>query len=135
MTRSPNRMLGAIVGAFFVLIGLLGFVVTGGVEFFATEGGLLADVFSVNGFHNVVHIIIGTVLLLAALANRAAARALNSTIGFAFLVLGFVGLMLVGSEFNVLALNAADNALHFAAAVILLLVGIGADKRATGVSA
>ncbi|MBH0052844.1 DUF4383 domain-containing protein [Salinibacterium sp. SWN139] len=135
MTRSPNRIFGAIVGAFFVLLGLLGFLVTTGVEFFATEGALLADVFSVNGFHNVVHIIVGAALLLAALSNRAAARALNSALGFALLVLGFAGLMLVGSAYNVLALNAADNALHFGAAVILLLVGIGADKRATGVSA
>ena len=61
-------------------------------------------------------------------------RAANSGLGFALLVLGFAGLLLIGSEFNVLALNAADNVLHFAAAVVLLLVGIGADSRATGVS-
>ncbi|MGZ0212546.1 MAG: DUF4383 domain-containing protein [Actinomycetales bacterium] len=134
MTRSPNRMLGAIVGGFFVLIGLLGFTVTGGVGFFATESGMLADLFQVNVFHNVIHILIGAALVLAALSNRAAARAANSGLGFALLVLGFAGLLLIGSEFNVLALNAADNVLHFAAAVVLLLVGIGADSRATGVS-
>ncbi|MBH0130411.1 DUF4383 domain-containing protein [Salinibacterium sp. NK8237] len=135
MTRSPNRMLGATVGAFFALIGMLGFFRTSGIEFFATEGALLANIFSVNGFQNVVHIVVGAALVLAALANRATARAVNSALGFGFLVLGFAGLLLVGSEYNILALNSADNALHFAGAVILLLVGIGADKRATGVSA
>ena len=127
-------MLGAIVGGFFVLIGLLGFTVTGGVGFFATEGGMLGNLFQLNVFHNVIHILIGAALVLAALSNRAAARAVNSSLGFALLILGFAGLLLIGTEFNVLALNAADNVLHFAAAVILLLVGIGADSRATGVS-
>ncbi|QAV70617.1 DUF4383 domain-containing protein [Salinibacterium sp. UTAS2018] len=134
MTRSPNRMLGAIVGAFFVLFGLLGFTVTNGVGFFATEGGLLANLFQLNVFHNVIHIVIGAALVLAALSHRAASRAVNAGLGFTFLVLGFAGLLLVGSEFNILAINPADNVLHFAAAVVLLVVGIGADSRATGVS-
>ncbi|MEV8252702.1 DUF4383 domain-containing protein [Rhodoglobus sp. NPDC076762] len=135
MTRSPNRMFGAVIGGFFVLLGLLGFTVTNGIGFFATEGGLLAQIFQVNAFHNVVHIVIGAALVLAALSNRAAARAVNSALGFILLIVGFVGLMVLGTDFNVLALNAPDNVLHFAAAVALLLVGIGADSRATGVSA
>jgi len=135
MTRSPNRMIGSIVGAFFVLIGLLGFTVTGGVGFFDTEGPLLADLFRVNVFHNVIHIVVGAALLLAAISNRSAARAANSWLGFGLLILGFAGLLLIGTEFNILALNAADNVLHFATAVLLLVVGIGADSRATGVSA
>jgi len=135
MTKSPNRLLGTIFGAVYILVGLLGFTVTNGVGFFATEGGLLLGLFEVNVFHNVAHIIIGAALFLAGISNRAAARTINSVVGFAYLVLGFAGLLLVGSAFNILALNAADNVLHFASAAVLLAVGLGADKRATGVSA
>ncbi|QYH34938.1 DUF4383 domain-containing protein [Salinibacterium sp. M195] len=135
MTQSPNRLLGVVLGTVYILLGLLGFTVTNGVNFLATEGGLLVGILGLNGFHNVVHIVIGAALVLAGISNRQAARTANSTIGFAFLILGFAGLLLVGSSLNILALNAADNVLHFASAVVLLLVGLGADKRATGVSA
>jgi len=130
MKKSPNRLLGTVFGAVYILVGLLGFTVTNGVGFFATEGGLLLGLFEVNIFHNVAHILIGAALLLAGLSNVKAARAVNSTIGFAYLALGFAGLLLVGSALNILALNAADNVLHFASAVVLLAVGLGADKRA-----
>jgi hypothetical protein len=135
MAASPNRLLGVIFGAAYVLVGLLGFSVTNGVGFFANEGGLLLGLFEVNIFHNVAHILIGAALLLAGISNKRAARTVNSTVGFAYLVLGFVGLLLVGTSLNILALNAADNVLHFASAVVLLAVGLGADKRTTSVSA
>ena len=118
-----------------MLLGLLGFTVTNGVGFFAsTEGGLLANLFQAQCFpQRYPHRNWGGV---GAGRSRkpGRSRAVNSGLGFTLLVLGFAGLLLVGSEFNVLALNAADNVLHFAAAVVLLLVGIGADSRATGVS-
>jgi len=130
MKKSPNRLLGTVFGAVYILVGLLGFTVTNGVGFFATEGGLLLGLFEVNTFHNVAHLLIGAALLLAGLSSVKASRAVNSTIGFAYLALGFAGLLLVGSALNILALNAADNVLHFASAVVLLAVGLGADKRA-----
>lgn len=135
MTKSPNRLLGTVFGAVYILVGLLGFTVTNGVGFFATEGGLLLGLFEVNIFHSVAHLLIGAALLLAGLSNVKASRAVNSTIGFAYLALGFAGLLLVGSALNILALNAADNVLHFASAVVLLAVGLGADKRASNATA
>lgn len=89
MTTSPNRLLGVIFGAVYILVGLLGFTVTNGVGFFATEGGLLLGLFEVNIFHNVAHLLIGAALLLAGISNKRAARAANSTVGFAYLALGF----------------------------------------------
>ena len=130
MSKSPNRLLGVIFGAVYILIGILGFTVTNGVGFFATEGGLLLGVFEVNIFHNVAHLIIGAALLIAGLSNARAAKTVNSVVGAAYLVLGLAGLFLVGTALNILALNVADNVLHFGSAAILLAVGLGADKRA-----
>jgi hypothetical protein len=129
MTKSPNRLLGVVFGAVYVLIGILGFTVTAGVGFFATDGGLLLGIFEVNIFHNIAHLLIGAALLLAGLSNVSAAKTVNSIVGAAYLLLGLAGLFLVGTAFNILALNVADNVLHFASAAVLLAVGLGADKR------
>jgi len=126
--QSPNRVLGAVIGAVYVLVGVLGFTVTQGVGFFAAEGGLLFGVLQVNALHNLLHILIGSALLLAALSSMRAASTVNSVTGTVFLVLGLAGLFLVGSPANVLALNVADNVLHFGTAAVLLAVGLGADK-------
>jgi hypothetical protein len=130
MSSSPNRLLGVVFGAVYVLVGLLGFTVTAGVGFIDTSGGLLLGLFEVNILHNVAHLLIGAALLIAGLSSVPAARSLNTTVGAVYLVLGIIGLFIVGSTFNILAINAADNVLHFASAAVLLAVGLGADKTA-----
>lgn len=121
-------MLGALFGAGYVLIGLLGFTVTGGIDFFATDGGRLFNIFELNVFHNITHLLIGSALLIAGLSTIPAARVVNMTIGGAFLLLGLVGLFVIDSPYNYLAINTADNVLHFASAAVLLAVGLGAEK-------
>lgn len=130
MSQSPNRLVAGIFGAVYVLVGLLGFAVTSGVGFFATSGGLLLGIFEVNILHNVAHLLIGAALLISGLSSATAARAVNTTVGAAYLLLGIAGLFLVGSTLNILAINAADNVLHFASAAVLLAVGLGTERRA-----
>jgi hypothetical protein len=131
MSKSPNRLLGVVFGAVYLVVGILGFFITSGVSFFSTSNpSLLIGLFEVNPLHNVAHLIIGAALLLAGLSNVRAAKGVNTTIGAIYLVLGIAGLFLVNSSANILAINAADNVLHFASAVILLAVGLGADKAA-----
>ena len=131
MTKSPNRLLATVFGAVYLLVGLLGFTATAGagVGFFDTEGGLLLGIFEVNVFHNIAHLLIGAALLIAGLSNVRAAKGVNIAVGAAYLLLGIIGLFIVGSAANILAINAADNVLHFASAAILLAVGLGADKE------
>jgi hypothetical protein len=127
MTTSPNRLLAAIAGVLYVIIGALGFTVTSGVGFFAPTGALLFGVFELNGFHNVVHLAIGAVLLVAATRRGAVARRCNQILGSALLAVGLVGLFLIGTELNILAINGGDEVLNFATAAVLLLVGFGAE--------
>ncbi|MCU1508744.1 MAG: hypothetical protein JWR53_845 [Glaciihabitans sp.] len=128
MSKSPNRLLAVIFGAVYLLVGVLGFFYTMGVGFFATSGGKILGLFEVNIFHNVAHLLIGAALLIAGLSSVRAARATNTTVGAAYLLLGIIGLFLVGTSANILAINAADNVLHFASAVLLLAVGLGAER-------
>ena len=128
MSSSPNRIVATIFGAVYLLVGLLGFAVTGGVGFIATEGGLLLGIFEVNPLHNVAHLLIGAALLVTGLMSAKAAKATNITIGAVYLLLGVVGFFLVGTALNILALNTFDHFLHLASAIVLLGVGLAADR-------
>ena len=127
MASSANRLLAAVFGAVYLLVGLAGFVVTSGVGFAATEGENLL-LFEVNPLHNIVHLGVGAALLLAS-RTVAAARGVNVTIGAVYLLVGVLGLFLIGTGANIIALNGADNVLHLASAILLLGVGLGADRR------
>ncbi|MEU2199850.1 DUF4383 domain-containing protein [Isoptericola sp. NPDC019482] len=133
MGSSANRLLAAVFGAVYLLVGLAGFVVTSGVGFAATEGEKLLF-FEVNPLHNIIHVAIGAALLLAS-RSVAAAKGVNVTVGAVYLLVGVLGLFLVGTGANIIALNGADNVLHLASALLLLGVGLSADRRAeTGVA-
>ncbi len=130
MRTSPNRLLATIFGAVYLVIGIAGFFVTAGRPLVGSSGGLLLGVFEVNVLHNAAHLLIGAALLMAGLSSVRAARTVTTVVGAAYLVLGLIGLFVIGSPFNILALNGADNVLHFATAVALLAVGLGADRSA-----
>jgi hypothetical protein len=128
MSSSPNRLVATIFGAVYLLVGALGFAATGGVDFIATEGGLLLGIFEVNPLHNIAHLLIGAALLVAGLSSVRAAKGVNTTIGAVYLLLGIVGFFLAGTAANILALNTADHFLHLASALVLLGVGLGAER-------
>ncbi|MEC5151606.1 DUF4383 domain-containing protein [Cryobacterium sp. GrIS_2_6] len=128
MRTSPNRLVATVFGAVYLLVGLLGFAVTGGVSFIATQGGLLLGLFAVNPLHNVAHLLIGAALLIAGLSGVTAAKSVNTTIGAVYLLLGIVGFFIASSALNILALNTADHFLHLASAIVLLGAGLAADK-------
>ncbi|UUL75538.1 DUF4383 domain-containing protein [Pseudarthrobacter sp. Fe7] len=130
MRTSPNKLLATVFGAVYLLVGLAGFAVTSGTGFFATEGANLI-LFAVNPLHNVIHLAIGAALLAAGLKSVPAARSVNTTVGAVYLLVGIVGLFLLDSAANIIALNGADNVLHLASAVLLLGVGLSQDKKTT----
>lgn len=127
--RSLNQTVALVFGVVYLLVGVLGFFVDSD-GFAARTGGKLLGLFEVNPLHNVAHLLIGAVLVLASRA-LSTARGANTTVGAAYLLLGIVGLFILDSDANILALNGADNVLHLASAALLLGVGVGADKDAT----
>jgi hypothetical protein len=129
MGSSPNRLVATIFGAVYLLVGLLGFTVTSGVGFIATDGGLLLGIFEVNPLHNIAHLLIGAALLVAGLKSVPAAKSVNTAVGAVYLLLGIVGFFLVGTALNILALNTFDHFLHLASAIVLLGVGLGAERN------
>ncbi|MEP6844211.1 MAG: DUF4383 domain-containing protein [Pseudolysinimonas sp.] len=130
MQASTNRIIATVVGTLYLIAGIVGWLTTAHQGFFATSGGLLVGAFGVNSFHNMLNILIGAALLLAGLSTFTAAKIVTTLTGTFCLVLGLFGLFVIGGPVNVLALNGADNVLHFASAVLLLAVGMGAERSA-----
>jgi hypothetical protein len=127
MRNSPNRLIATVFGAVYLLVGLVGFAVTSGVGFFSSEGANLI-IFEVNPLHNVIHLAIGAALLYAGVTDIQLARTVNTAVGAVYLLVGILGLFLLSSPLNIIALNGADNVLHLASAVLLLGVGLSLDK-------
>jgi Domain of unknown function (DUF4383) len=120
------RRFAMVFGAVYVVVGLLGFAVTG-LEGFATTSGDKLILFGVNPLHNLVHVAVGAAWLVAS-RREPAARLVSALIGAVYLVVGVIGLFIAGggSELNILNLNQPDNLLHFASALAALYFGLAA---------
>ena len=120
-TSSPARLYCTLIGAVLVLAGIFGFFYEAS---FATGDEIKSDevvgLLAVNGWHNLVHLAIGLLLLAAA---GSAARTAALGVGLLYLVLAIWGFI---EEDNVLIslvpINDEDNVLH----LILGLLGLGA---------
>jgi hypothetical protein len=118
--RTLGEYIAVVTGAVYVLVGILGFFVTGGVEFAATQGDKLLGVFEVNPLHNLVHLAIGIALIAAFYSGAAAVRAVATIIGAVYVILGIAGFFIEGEDVNILALNGPDHVLHLASGAVLL---------------
>jgi hypothetical protein len=128
LADSPNRLVAAVFGVVYLLVGLLGFVVTGFDKFAATDDKESLLGFQLNPLHNIVHLLIGALLLTAALRTISVAKGANGLVGAVYLVVGIIGLFILDSSANILSLNGADNVLHLASALVLLGVALSQDK-------
>jgi hypothetical protein len=114
-----------LVGAVFVLVGILGFVpgITthyGDLQFMGHDSSAkLIGLFEVSILHNIVHLLFGVAGIAAARASASAARSYLVGGGVIYLVLWVYGLVIgMDSKANFVPVNNADNWLH-------LLLGIG----------
>lgn len=124
MGNSLNQRVGTIFGAIYLLIGLLGFAVTGFDGFISTNTNELLIAFELNPLHNVVHLAIGAALLFAARAGLDSSRTMNTLVGAVYALVGVLGFFIIDTSANILSLNMADNFLHIVTAAILLAVGL-----------
>lgn len=127
-----NQKFGYVFGAVYVLVGLVGFAITSGLEFFATEGKDLVF-FEINPLHNVVHVAVGALLIIGASKGLGASRGVNTLVGSVYLATALLGLFLAsdgGQDMNILAINQPDNVLHLATAVLALGVARMGDRNA-----
>lgn len=131
---TPVQLGAGAVGVVFLLVGVLGFVpgVTsnyGEMTFASHESGaMLLGLFGVNILHNIVHLLFGVVGIALA---RSASGAKNFLLigGVIYLLLWVFGLAInLESAINFVALNTADNWLHFVLGVGMVVLGAALPK-------
>jgi hypothetical protein len=133
--RSPAQLLTLLIGATFILVGILGFIpgITShlyeGLDFAGHNSqAKLFHVFQVSWLHNIVHIGFGLVGLAFA-GSEATARLYLIGGGFVYLVLWFYGLLIDQSGgANFVPFNTADNWLHFALGAGMIVLGFATTR-------
>ena len=127
---SGNRITGLVVGVAYLMLAAAEIVVTSGTgaPLADRDGALLLGVLQVNLLLAIVHAVLGAALVVAGIVGRRAAQFVNGAGGAVFLGLGLTGLFISGTEANLLAINGAGNVLHLGTSVLLLAVGLGAER-------
>ena len=127
-TASPARLYATLVGAVLVVAGVIGFFYEASFDT-ATGNNIPSDdvfgILAINGWHNVVHILLG-LLGLAAAGSAYAARTYCIAAGAVYIALAVWGFLEAENGFGVLIdlvpVNTEDNFLH----LILGITGIAA---------
>jgi len=128
------KRLTMLFGAVFIVVGVLGFTVSGGMQMGdpATAPKLLG-LFPVNLLHNVVHIAIG-VWGLAAGRAYSTAVAYCKLVGFVYLALAALGFV-IPDAFGLIPIGGNDIWLHCLLGVVLVAVGFMAKEESAAASA
>lgn len=105
------RTVAAVFGAIYVLAGVVGFILE----------SPLFGLFEVNALHNIVHIVLGALLLYASTSTPMAIMA-NRGVGGLLVVLGILG-FIVPEGFGLVPLGGNDIWLHLASGAVLLAGG------------
>jgi Domain of unknown function (DUF4383) len=126
MESTPARLYCTLVGGVLVIAGIIGFFYE--ASFDAGDSLVSDDVFgilAVNGWHNLVHLGIGVILLIGA---GYASRELTLGVGILYIALAIWGFLVVddgiGDILNLVPVNTEDNFLH----LILGLTGVAAGS-------
>ena len=121
--RTPAQVYSLVFGATLLLVGIIGFFVNSS---FDTGSGIEGDkliLVEVNGWHNVVHLLSGLVLL-AAFRRRGPAKAVAIAFGVVYGIVAIIGLVDGNDVLGIIPINAPDSVLHIALAVLGIVAGL-----------
>ena len=114
-----------LIGVVFIAVGILGFV----------DNPIIGEsenaIFHADTLHSSVHIGSGVLFVLVAMAAPGAASGFLILFGLVYLLIGVLGLINMGTNMDargdvlgILHVNGADNFLHVALGVVILLLGV-----------
>ena len=127
--RPWPQVLGLAFGAIYLLVGIVGFFVTGFDHFADNSQHEMLLFFMINPLHNVVHVLIG-VVGLALSRTLAGARTFGLLLAVGYGLAFVYGVIAVGQDWDFLNINWADNVLHVLSAVVGGVIYVGANRFA-----
>jgi hypothetical protein len=120
--RTPAQWYCLLAGLSLLLAGIGGFIADATFDSGTDLQGDTFLGFEVNGWHNLVHLASGLVLL-AASPKRASARAVAIGFGLVYGIVTIIGLIDGNDVLGILPVNPADNILHIALSLLGLIAG------------
>jgi Domain of unknown function (DUF4383) len=128
---SPTRTVVGIFGAVYIVVGLLGFlgdpiVMEASHADMPSASGDLLGLFPINVVHNIVHLLIGAILLYGA-TERGRAILVARGVAVTYALVGILGLF-AQDTFGLMPIGGNDVWLHLATAAVLYGVTL-LDRR------
>ena len=123
---SIDQKYSVLLGLVVIVLGILGFILTGFTNYTEMTDHFILGLFQTNGFHNTVYIIVGLLWLLGAYAlTPAGNQGMNIAVGGALLIVAVLGFMGYWSLLSIPPGVNGDNLLHLVVALASLIVGGG----------
>jgi hypothetical protein len=128
--RTPAQWYCLLAGAALLLAGIFGFIAD---ATFDAGNNLQGDSFlgfEVNGWHNIVHVLSG-VVLLSAFSRRGPAKTVALAFGLVYGLVTIIGLIDGSDVLGIIPVNPADNVLHLALSLAGILAALASptDER------
>lgn len=121
-----------LIGASYVAIGLVGFVITGFNNFLTDTGDTLLFGFaSINPMHNVVHLLIGAFLIAMTRFSTPTTEGALMGVGLFYIVAFVIGVT-APDNLTIIAMNGAgdgENLVHIVTGVTALTAGLISSGR------
>lgn len=120
--KTPAQMFALVFGVVYLVVGIIGFAVTGFDDFAGKTFDDELIVFALNPLHNIAHLLLGAVWIGASRAHEASKR-INLLYGIVFLLLFILGMVGALEWLAVDGAESPDNYLHLATGVLSIYFG------------
>ncbi|GAA1393473.1 hypothetical protein GCM10009613_39970 [Pseudonocardia kongjuensis] len=115
-----HRVSSALIGVTLWVFGGLG--ITNNLDFFSTTGAPLFGM-TTNNLLSAVSLVVGTVLVAAAVRGGRMASTVSVTVGALFMLSGVANVLLIGTPYNILSFRMPNVVFSLLAGLVLLTLG------------
>jgi hypothetical protein len=131
--RPIYRAIGGLAGLYFVIFGVVGLIVTGDRDLFATDPDRVLGQ-GANLFWSIVSIVIGAVVLIATLLGRNVDVAVDNYLGWGLLVVGTFALAVLRTDVNIVNFTISTVVVVYLAGLLLIVASfyskVATDQQA-----
>jgi hypothetical protein len=131
--RSPVQTFSLAFGLLYLLIGFVGFTVTGFDDFMAEPVGGTLIIFGLNPLHNIVHILIGAAWAVSS-RTHIGAKNVSLAIGAAYALVAILGFFGALKFLSIDSLADPDNFLHIVTSALAFYFATAGSESSRAVT-